>query len=148
MANSALTHGISDVYIAIYHPVLLSLILVTSGQSNNRKKNRNKFCQSVQICRREKEKVENNDNCKTFCVTRKRNNRWRRLKGLLINRIKYQLRKIDQIKRDQIIRNSDHINLLFPILKDDCRACQVCFTFYNYTFRSTPSSQIFSDTSG
>ena len=30
------------------------------------------FGQSVQICCREKEKEENNDNCKAFCVTRKR----------------------------------------------------------------------------
>ena len=31
------------------------------------------FCQSVQICRGEKEREENNGNCKAFCVIRKRN---------------------------------------------------------------------------
>ena len=35
-------------------------------------KYRENFCQSIQICYREKEKLENNDNCKAFCVTRKR----------------------------------------------------------------------------
>ena len=35
---------------------------------------RNNFRQSVQICCREKEKEENDGNCKAFCVTRKHNN--------------------------------------------------------------------------
>ena len=33
-----------------------------------------KFGQSLQICCREKEKEENNGNCKAFCVTHKRKN--------------------------------------------------------------------------
>ena len=37
-----------------------------------RKENRNNFCQSTQICCREKEKVENNGSCKALCATRKR----------------------------------------------------------------------------
>ena len=33
----------------------------------------NNFCQSVQTWCRKEEREENNGNCKTFCVTRKRN---------------------------------------------------------------------------
>ena len=47
------------------------LILLTLAQSNSRKKIQKQFCQSVQICCREKEKVKNNGHCKAFCVIRK-----------------------------------------------------------------------------
>ena len=69
IARHSVIHKIQNVGLAICNVMLISSILVTRGYSNHRKN----FCHSVQICCREKEKVEYNGNCKVFPVTCKGN---------------------------------------------------------------------------
>ena len=67
-------HTKFPIAIKISHVAFFQCVWIKPHSSNltNVESLTSNFGQSVQICCREKEKEENNSNCKAFCVTRKR----------------------------------------------------------------------------
>ena len=67
-------HTKFPIAIKISHVAFLQCVWIKPHSSNltNVESLTSNFGQSVQMCCREKEKEENNGNCKAFCVTRKR----------------------------------------------------------------------------
>ena len=68
------THTKSQIGINISQITFLQCVRIKphSFSLTNVENSTSNFRQSVKICCREKEKEENNGNCKAFCVTRKR----------------------------------------------------------------------------